>query len=109
MYRPKHEVKSMYVLRDCCGAVIKCSKKPIPYEPTECETCGDNALKLYKVTYVRANVEKASHSDWVDLSAVGIEWDVVKQIDESPVDVYILPTGYNFFVHDDETIYGERM
>jgi hypothetical protein len=105
----KHEVKSMYVLRDCCGAVKACSKKPIPYEITECQTCGDNELKLYKVTYVRADVDKAHHSDLVDLSAIGIEWDVIKQIDETPEDVYILPIGYHFYEDDGDPIYGDRM
>ena len=105
----KHEVKSMYVLRDCCGAVIKCSKKPIPYEVSECQTCGDNELKLYKVTYVRADVDKAHCSDSIDLSAIGIEWDVIKQIDASQEDVWVIPIGYNFYENEDDPIYGERM
>lgn len=105
----KHEVKSMYVLRDCCGGIIKCSKKPIPYEVRECQTCGDNELKLYKVTYVRATVYKPYLAEWADLEDIGIEWDVIKQIDESPVDVYILPVGYYFWENDHDPIYGERV
>jgi hypothetical protein len=105
----KHEVKSMYVLRDCCGAVKACSKKPIPYEVTECQTCGDNELKLYKVTYVRADVDQPHSADSIDLPFLGIEWDVIKQIDASQVDVWVIPIGYNFYEDDGDPIYGDRV
>jgi hypothetical protein len=105
----KHEVKSMYVLRDCCGSIIQCSKKPIPYEVTTCQVCGDNELKLYKVTYVRATVYKPYLAEWADLADLGIKWDVIKQIDESPVIVYIIPVEYNFYENDYNPIYGERV
>lgn len=106
-FKPKHEMKSMYVLRDCCGEVKACSKKPIPYEVMECQTCFDMSLKLYVVTYVRAGVDKPCLSGDADLSALGISWDVIKQIDSMKEDVWILPEGYNFY--EDTDIYGDRV
>lgn len=106
---PRHELKQLYVLRTCCGEVVKCSFQPISYEVTECQSCGDNELKLYLVTYVRAEVDRVQHVDWVDLPHIGIEWQVIKQIDASKDDVYIIPTGYNFYEDGGDTLYGERV
>ena len=105
---PRHELKQLYVLRTCCGEVVKCSFQPIEYDSAECQTCGDDALKLYKVTYVRADIDKAKSSVWVDLPKLGIEWQVIKQIDKCKDEVYIIPTGYNFY-EDEDILYGERV